>query len=76
MSDIIERRVLWAEGQLLRDRPPERKIKWLKTHCTHCGALVEYAPREYFRGALHCGHCGKPFHMSRLDDFMGEEVVK
>ena len=36
------------------------------------GALIEYAPKEYFRGALYCGNCGKAFKLTRLDDFVEE----
>ncbi len=68
----LARRFRQAEKLTLRDRPPERKYKWLKAHCTHCGALVQYAPKKYFRGGLYCGSCGKSFHLTRLEDFMEE----
>jgi hypothetical protein len=61
-----------SRARVLKDRSPERKMKWLKTHCTHCGTLVEYASKEYFRGALYCGNCGKAFKLTRLDDFVEE----
>ena len=72
-EDRIRDRVRDAE-RLYRRSLPEKKMVWLKTHCTHCGALVEYAPKEYFKGALYCGSCGKPFKLTRLDDFEEEKV--
>lgn len=73
-EDIIARRFREAERLTLRDRPPEEKRQWLKTFCPNCKAKVEYAPREYFRGALYCGNCGKSFKLTRLDDFVEERL--
>jgi len=65
------RRIKEAEriAQRKRYRPPEEKIDWLKTNCTHCGYRILYSPKPNFKGELRCPQCGKKFNVVRLDEF-------
>ena len=70
----LEDRLRQAEKLLKRAQPEPEKRRWLKTKCPHCRYEVQYSPKEKFQGDIHCPHCGKNFHITRLDDF-GEEKV-
>ena len=83
-------RFVWAEGQMIRDRPPKERIKkdWLTTHCTHCGYKIQYIPKEGWKGRLRCPECGDTFDVPSenknesdligptLDDFPKEKWEK
>ena len=73
--DEIENKVREAEKIDLRNRNryPSKKIEWRSTACPKCQGRVEYFPKEGFTGDLKCPHCQKAFHLSRLEDFVGEE---
>lgn len=68
--DRLRERFEKAEGQILkdgyRDKPNQ---KFLKARCPHCGYVVQYSPKENFKGDLRCPNCSKTFHVIRLDDF-------
>lgn len=67
--DILKKRFEQAEGQILKERPPEKKIKWFKTRCPECGAKVEYSPKPNWDGMLTCGSCQHNFRLAILNHF-------
>ena len=72
LADYLRRRFEKAEGQVLKDRPPEKQVKWYKTRCPKCKEPVVYAPKENWDGLLKCGSCGHLFRLSILDHFSVE----
>jgi len=67
----LARRFKWAEGRVLRDRPPERRVEWQVTHCSSCQKRVEYSPKKKnWDRKLLCPHCGRVFEVPRLDWFV------
>lgn len=66
-------RFVWAEGQVTRDRPPEKK-KWKIVYCPSCQKKVEYLPKAEWRGMLKCPHCEVTFKVPSLDGFVEEEA--
>ena len=73
MSNIkdeeLARRFRQAEKLYIKAQYEKPKIKYLKTHCLRCQKIVEYKPKDNFKGRLKCPHCGKEFRLFRLDDF-------
>lgn len=65
----IARRFIQAEGQTLKDRPPEKQVKWFKTRCPECGVKVEYSLKPNWNGQLKCGTCQHEFRLTLLDHF-------
>ena len=73
VEDIM-RRFVWAEGQTIRDRPPQVKHKWQKTQCPKCKFEVKYEPIPgKWDGNIHCPHCGHDFKIPVLTDYVEEE---
>lgn len=72
LADYLRRRFEKAEGQVLKDRPPEKQVKWYKTRCLECKEPIRYSPRENWDGLLKCGSCGHLFRLSILDHFSVE----
>ena len=68
-DEILAKRFRWAEGQALKDRPPEIRRKWFKTRCPGCKEQVQYSPKENWDGLLRCGSCGHEFRLAILDHF-------
>ena len=62
-------------AQKKKYHPPEPKVDWLSTNCTHCGGKILYSPKPTFKGRLHCPHCGKDFVVPRLDDYTEEKTT-
>ncbi len=71
LADRLRKRFLDAEGQTLKDRPPEKnkKVRWFKTHCPKCDYEVEYAPKENWDGQLTCPQCQNNFQLTLLSHF-------
>ena len=68
-DEELARRFRDAEKLYVKAQYKKPKIKYLKTHCLHCQKIIEYVPKDNFKGRLKCPHYGKEFHLFRLDDF-------
>ena len=69
LADRLRRRFREAEGIVLKNRPPEKKVRWFKTRCPKCNSKIEYSPKSDWNGLLRCGECGHEFRLSLLDHF-------
>ena len=67
--DILKDRFDKAEGQVLKDRPPEIKRKWFKTRYPECGESIRYAPKENWNVQLKCGSYQHEFRLALLSHF-------
>lgn len=68
-AERLRKRFLDAEGQVLKDRPPEKKRRWINTICPKCKVQVKFSPKTNWDGLLKCGECGHEFRLSLLTRF-------